>query len=548
MKKLTLKQRLVLLIGSLIFAQATVVTVAIYESGQLLKTLDHLSITLLPATREISIAEMHHEGLSTQMYNALYYYQTKNFEGLNELAKKTKDHSDKLTTTMNDLISIKIETDLDLQIKETQSHVAKYIQAANAVIESAKLNQKEKIQEAKNNFIIEFKYLEENFEKIGERFESVSSAKNNEGKNIKTIVIVFSVLGLFLSLIVSGFVYTTTRKSFTEVLDDSQQVGSSLFDLIETVQNESNNVREASIEQAAAIQESVSALSEMSSMISQTSGNVKLSLETSKNAIKKTAEGKEIMNRLEGSMSSIQSSSTQLQELSKVIENISIKAGIINDIVFKTQLLSFNASIEAARAGQHGRGFSVVAEEVGNLAEMSGQAAKDIEILLEDSQRKVKATVEVIQSRLSDSNRVSQLAHQTFQEVASNIEEINSQVRSINEATLQQEIGIQQTNVAMKQVDTTSQNNTESASNALMLVNELKQKGDLLNKANSNLSFLIKGKSKFVGKNATIEKKNFETKIVSFDSNSKELNQFSNRSIDINSISADDPDFKKIAS
>ena len=51
--------------------------------------------------------------------------------------------------------------------------------------------------------------------------------------------------------------------------------------------------------------------------------------------------------------------------------------------MFKTQLLSFNASIEAARAGQHGRGFAVVAEEVGHLAQTSGKAAEEIRNLLE---------------------------------------------------------------------------------------------------------------------------------------------------------------------
>ncbi|MHA0111674.1 methyl-accepting chemotaxis protein, partial [Klebsiella pneumoniae] len=76
---------------------------------------------------------------------------------------------------------------------------------------------------------------------------------------------------------------------------------------------------------------------------------------------------------------------SQLQSISNIIGEISAKTNIINDIVFKTQLLSFNASIEAARAGQHGRGFAVVAEEVGNLAQMSGNAAKEIRALLEDS-------------------------------------------------------------------------------------------------------------------------------------------------------------------
>jgi methyl-accepting chemotaxis protein len=250
-------------------------------------------------------------------------------------------------------------------------------------------------------------------------------------------------------------------------------------------------VKEASIEQAAAIQESVSALTEMGSMIAQTSQNVALSRESS-DATRALAENsKQTMERLAHSLSAIQKSNTQLQELQKVIEDINSKTAVINDIVFKTQLLSFNASIEAARAGQHGRGFAVVAEEVGSLADMSGQAARDITTLLEASQNKVRETLEMIQARVQDGNKVGQLAIRAFDEISEGVAQINAQVRAIGEATQQQEIGVQQTNTAMRQMDVTSQSNAEASTVTLSQAGSMSMDCVSLNAALSDLLSLI---------------------------------------------------------
>lgn len=78
----------------------------------------------------------------------------------------------------------------------------------------------------------------------------------------------------------------------------------------------------------------------------------------------------------------------EIKEILEVIPLIKKKANIIDEIVFKTQLLSFNASIEAERAGENGRGFSVVAQEIGNLAQTSGSAAADISELIKSSLKK----------------------------------------------------------------------------------------------------------------------------------------------------------------
>jgi len=192
-------------------------------------------------------------------------------------------------------------------------------------------------------------------------------------------------------------------------------------------------------------------------------------------------------------MEDIHKANERLQDIGKVISDINSKTAVINDIVFKTQLLSFNASIEAARAGQHGRGFAVVAEEVGNLAELSGTAAREIESLLEESNRKVKDTLELIQVRVGEGNRVSHSALEAFTGISKNIEEINSQGQSINDATQQQEIGVQQSNSAMKQMDVSAQINSTASNQAFNTSENLKSQSEELKNVISDLVQLISG-------------------------------------------------------
>jgi methyl-accepting chemotaxis protein len=103
----------------------------------------------------------------------------------------------------------------------------------------------------------------------------------------------------------------------------------------------------------------------------------------------------------------IADSEAKMQEILQTIQTIAEKTTVINDIVFQTRLLSFNASVEAARAGEHGKSFAVVAEEVGNLAQMSGVAAREISSLLSDSSRKVVEIVNANKLRISEVSRTS---------------------------------------------------------------------------------------------------------------------------------------------
>ena len=78
------------------------------------------------------------------------------------------------------------------------------------------------------------------------------------------------------------------------------------------------------------------------------------------------------------SMNLVLQKTQEFEELISVINNIKDKTKVMDEIAFQTKLLSFNASVEAERAGEHGRGFAVVAQEVGSLAELSAKAAREI--------------------------------------------------------------------------------------------------------------------------------------------------------------------------
>ncbi len=111
----------------------------------------------------------------------------------------------------------------------------------------------------------------------------------------------------------------------------------------------------------------------------------------------------------------VASAEKTMQEISKASENMSGIVDTINDISEKTNLLSMNAAIEAARAGQHGRGFSVVAQEVRKLASNTRKSTEEINEVIQITRSKIKDGVEMVGK-----------TRKVFKEIVSVIESINS--------------------------------------------------------------------------------------------------------------------------
>ncbi|MBF0315068.1 MAG: hypothetical protein HQK50_13780 [Oligoflexia bacterium] len=142
-------------------------------------------------------------------------------------------------------------------------------------------------------------------------------------------------------------------------------------------------------------------------------------------------ETREVVANLRSAMNAISGAATSLEGIVTMIGEINKKTDIINDIVFETKLLSFNASIEAARAGQYGKGFAVVAQEIGSLAVMSGKASLSISSLLESNTIQVKELVSYIHDRIKEGEDATEACNRVFARITEGGTHVASTIENI---------------------------------------------------------------------------------------------------------------------
>lgn len=223
-------------------------------------------------------------------------------------------------------------------------------------------------------------------------------------------------------------------ESVLRVRDASAQIDTGSREL--TAGN--NHLAQRTESTATSLEQTAASMEEITATVRQNADNADQAHQLAQTVSDTADRGSEMVCYVIEKMRDIAGSSDRIADILSVIDGIA----------FQTNILALNASVEAARAGEQGRGFAVVAGEVRNLASRSADAAKEIRLLISDSQ-----------SHVSEGSELAQQAGETMDEIANEVMRMTKLMREIASASQEQSRGIEQVNIAVSQMDETAQQN-----------------------------------------------------------------------------------------
>ncbi len=279
--------------------------------------------------------------------------------------------------------------------------------------------------------------------------ESIGDELNGQMNSIVSGVI---IAGILLSIGVGYLIATFLVKHIGHAADQLAQGSSEVSNASEQLSNAAQQLATGASSSAASLEEGVASIEELDSMVRLNAGNAQEASNLSSNVTKEVQDSLHEMERLGGCMNDIQKSAKKIEEI----------IGVIDDIAFQTNLLALNASVEAARAGDQGRGFSVVAEAVRSLALKSASSAKDISELIKQSVAQVEDGVEIAKSN-----------NTLLKSLSGSIKKISELNQEIASAGTEQSTGVNQLSIALNSLDKTVQGNAASSEEVAASAEEL---------------------------------------------------------------------------
>ncbi|EPZ52049.1 signal transduction four helix bundle sensory module [Bacteriovorax sp. BAL6_X] len=390
-------------------------------------------------------------------------------------------------------------------------------------LELAQINNSAAKAELQEIFLVHCPEAAENYQRVLDKYNSrlskevTSSAAvvSSTASRLQLTIVIVSLVGILLGFSIGVIYASSISRKIKATISALTNTSISLTKSAKSIATTSNELSLSSERQDSSLQESSSSLEEISSMVRMTADNAKKSNNLAEESLDKAAVGKKIVKNMIDSMGNIDGNidvmvgefsenNKKMLHIVELINQIEERTQVINDIVFQTKLLSFNASVEAARAGDAGKGFAVVAEEVGKLAQMSGNASieisemvstsvHEVNSIVEESNMKLSGLVQKVKTSVTSGSEVASQCGQILEEIVSSVENVTNSITEITSATFEQSKGITELQGSISSIDVSSKSNTGIAKGASNIADQLLNEVSFVNRSIGEIELVFLG-------------------------------------------------------
>lgn len=298
------------------------------------------------------------------------------------------------------------------------------------------------------------------------------------------IIIIGSIL-IFLTVFLSVWALFILRKISEEIKAGVNVLANSSTDILSTV----TEISAGAAETSTAVSETTTTIEEVrqtalvsnqkSQSLMESSQRAADSADKGKNSIKKVIDA---MAKIDNQMNLISETVVKLSEQSRTIGEIT---STVADIADQSNLLAVNAAIEAAKAGEHGRGFTIVAQEIRSLADQSKKATLQVKEILNEINKSVNQAVGVTEQGARTVDNGLNLVKQSGEVIdilSDNVEDAAEASIQISSSTQQQMAGMDQIVPAMENIKKASEQNTTGIKHTQTIAQNIHQLGQSLKK------------------------------------------------------------------